>query len=610
MATSLPTPNPTVAEDAKPSGLTNDEIVQTLESYRQEAEAGRKEGPNGRDDKWDENLNLYWNRFDFTKKAKWQSREVLPEVPAFVDRFAAALKEALSATPDSFYTVEDDTDSEGDLARAIKRATDVWLARCGRNQMGQVIGFSGVFEEQMKLGALMSTCALVTWKEDVKGRRVSVEALDPRSVWFDPTGRNLYRVRRSEIDFHDLKRLVGMKDGSGEPIYRVEEMERLTATILEDQQRERDAMTGHGSEVTSSRKPIVLHEYLATLIGPEGELVADQGLSIVANNKHLIRGPERNPFWHGRDFVISAPLIPVPLSPYGRSYMEDFGSLAKTFNALTNLILDATFISTMKSFAIAPGMLMNPEQVAEGMSPMKMWLVEDGVLPKDFIKEIDLGTLDASSIQVWQALKNELTEGASQNEIGLGQFAPNSRTSATEVAESLQGAGAMVRSIASNVEQLLLNPMLDLIWKTGVQHVSEDDKAIKAAMGEDMFDVLIGKRKELVERNVTFSARGISTLLQKSQRMKTLMFALQVMSSSEVLLKEFLGKVDPGKLVDLILDLLDIDIKRLKMGERERMVAEIVQRSEQAAAQAGEAGVDGGTAEQVGGVAQQLGVSG
>ncbi len=607
--TMLPTPNPTVPEDTKPTGLTNDEVVNTLEGYRQEAEAGRKDGPNGRDAKWDENLNLYWNRFDFTKKAKWQSKEVLPEVPAFVDRFAAALKEALSATPDSFYTVSDDTDAEGDLALAIKRATDVWLARVGKNQMGQVIGFSGVFEEQMKLGALMSTCALVTWKEDVKGGRVSVEAQDPRSVWFDPTGRSLYRVRRSEIDFHDLKRLVGMKDGKGQPLYRVEEMEKLTATILEQQRVERESATGHGSEITTTRKPIVLHEYLATLIGPEGELVADQGLSIVANNKHLIRGPERNPFWHGRDFVISAPLIPVPLSPYGRSYMEDFGSLAKTFNALTNLILDATFITTMKSFAISPGMLMNPEQVAEGMAPGKLWEVEDGVLPKDFIKEIDLGTLDAASITVWQTLKSELSEGASQNEIGLGQFAPNSRTSATEVIGTQEGAGAMVRSIASNVEQLVLNPMLDLIWKTGVQHVSPKDEAIQAAMGPEMFKVLIGKRKELVQRNVTFSARGISTLLQKSQKMKTLMFALQVMSSSEVLLKEFLGKVDPGKLVDLILDLTDIDVSRLKMGEREKMVSEIVSRSEQAAAASAGQEVGGGVAEQAGGVAAQLGVS-
>lgn len=611
MATQLPTPNPNEPGDAKPRGLTDDEIIQTLESYRQEAEAGRKEGPNGRDDKWEENLNLYWNRFDHSKKAKWQSKEVLPEVPVFVDRFAAALKEALNATPDSFYAVTDDTgaDGAGDLAKAIKRATDVWLGRVGRNQMGQITGFNGVFEEQMKLGALMNTSALVTWKTDVPKGRVGIEAVDPRAVWFDPTGRNLYRVRRSEIDFHDLKRFVAAKDGSGEPIYNTEAMEQLTATLLEEQRRERELLVGHGSEITSSRRPIVLHEYLATLIGPEGELVADQGLSIVANNKHLIRGPEKNPFWHGRDFLVSAPLIPVPLSPYGRSYMEDFGALAKTFNALTNLILDATFTSAMKSFALSPSMLMNPEQVAEGMVPNKLWLVEDGVLPKDFLSEIDLGTLDAASIQVWQTLKNELTEAAGQNEIGLGQFAPNSRTSATEVLETQQGAGALVRSIATNVEELFLNPVLDLVWRTGMQHVSKGDEAIKAAMGAEMFEVLIGKRKELVGRNVTFSARGISTLLQKSQKMKTLMFTLQIMASNEVLLREFLSKVDPGKLTDLILDLLNIDLSRLKLSERERVIQEITDRSQQAAQATQGQTASPGVADQAGGVASQLGVA-
>ena len=606
--THLPTPNPTVPGDAKPA-MDRDKIVQTLEGYRLEAEEGRKGGPSGRDAKWEENVNLYWNRFDYSKKAAWQSKAVTPEVPTFVDRFAAALKEALSATPDSFYTVQDDTDAEGDLAQAIKRATDVWLQRVGRNQMGQIIGFNGVFEEQMKLGALMSTCALITWKDDVPLGRVSIEALEPRSVWFDPTGRNLYRVRRSEIDFHDLKRLVKMKDGAGKPIYRVEEMEALTATILQEQRIQREALTGHGSEITTARKPIVLHEYLATLIDDEGELVSDQGLSIVANNKHLIRGPEKNPFWHGRDFVIATPLVPVPLSPYGRSYMEDFGELAKTFNALTNLIMDATFTSAMKSFVMSPSMLMNPEQVAEGNAPSKLWLVEDGVLPKDFMVELDLGTLDSASIQVWQALKNMLTEAAGQNEIGLGQFAPNSRTSATEVLETQQGAGALVRSIASNVEQLLLNPVLDLVWKTGLQHVSKKDEALKAAMTPEMFDVLIGKRKELVGRNVTFSARGISTLLQKGQKMKTLMFALQVMASSELLLREFLSKVDAGKLVDLILDLLDIDLARMKLSERERMIKEVVDRSQQAAAATQGETASPGAADQAGQVAQQLGVS-
>jgi hypothetical protein len=132
------------------------EIVNALESYRQEGVANRSVGLNPRDEKWRENLNLYWNRYDTSQKASWQAKETMPEVPAYVDRFAAAMKEALVATPNSFYTVEDPHDQEREVTGAIKRMTDVWLGSVGRNQVGTVLGFPAVFEEQMKMGALMA----------------------------------------------------------------------------------------------------------------------------------------------------------------------------------------------------------------------------------------------------------------------------------------------------------------------------------------------------------------------------------------------------------------------------------------------------------------------
>src|ERR1700678_2601210 len=63
------------------------ELVQALQGYWNESDNNRKSGLNPREDKWRENLNLYWNRVDFSKKAQWQSKETMPEVPAFVDRF-------------------------------------------------------------------------------------------------------------------------------------------------------------------------------------------------------------------------------------------------------------------------------------------------------------------------------------------------------------------------------------------------------------------------------------------------------------------------------------------------------------------------------------------
>lgn len=59
-----------------------EEIVAILEGYRQEAEYARLSGPNSRDLTWLAHLDLYWNRFDYSRKAAWQSRELLPEFPS------------------------------------------------------------------------------------------------------------------------------------------------------------------------------------------------------------------------------------------------------------------------------------------------------------------------------------------------------------------------------------------------------------------------------------------------------------------------------------------------------------------------------------------------
>lgn len=584
----LPNPERRLDETATPE-LTDDEIVQVLEGYRMEAEDARKTGLNPRDEQWAKNLDLYWNRFDFSQKAKWQAKEVLPEVPTFVDRFAAALKEALTSDPKGFYTVTDESDREGDLAQAIKRMTDVWLARSGRNQMGHVMDFSGVFEEQMKLGALMACSAVVTWKEDLGNGRVAIDPVDPRSVWLDHTTRGLYRVRRIEIDKHELVQLAGMKDREGKSLFNVQRIKDLVDSVVQEAMQEREAMTGTGQEIISNRKPIELHEYLATILAPDGRVVGERALCVVANKKFLIRGPEKNPFWHGRDWMVFSPLITSPLSVYGRSYMEDFGSVAKTFNELTNMILDAVFTSSLKAFAMVPGLLINPGQVSEGISPNKIFLLEDGVRPQDFFKEMEMGNLPAESIQVWQALKNELREAAGQSEIAVGQFAPKGRTSATEILETQQGTSALIRSVASTIESRWLNPVLDLVWRTGLQHVKADDPLMQRAVGKDMFRALISRRKELASRPTVFSAKGISMLLHKAKKLRAILSALQIMGSNELLLREFMRVVSVERLVEMLLTLFDIDVSALKATGRENMIRETVQGLEQRQGQVEEA---------------------
>lgn len=556
---------------------TEKEIVTALNSYKAEAKQARSGGLNPRDEKWRQNEDLYWGRYDFSRKAVWQAKEVMPEVSSYVDRFAAACKEALMGSSRGFYTIVDPADKEGDLSQAIKRATDVWLTSCGRNQNGHVMGFEHVFEEQVKLGALMACSSVVTWKNDIPGGRVCIEGADPHGVWLDHTNRNLYRIRRVELDRHELSGMLEAKSSKGKPIFNLDEIQRLIGGLQLEDKAQRESLTGVGQEILSSRTPLQLDEYIATVLGPDGKPIAERGLFVVCNDEYLLRGPEPNPFWHGMDWLVFAPLVNAPKSVYGRSYMEDFGSVAKTFNELTNMILDAVHTTSLKAYAIVPELLVNPGQLAEGIGPNKIFQLEGGVDPRMFASELDLGTLPAESVKVWEAMKNELAEAASINEVGLGQFAPNSRTSATEIASSQQSSSALVRSVAQTIEQGWLNPTLDLTWKTGLQHVRSDDQMIAQAMGPEMFATVIARRKEFVQRPITFQARGISETIQRAQTLKNLVGILGIIAQNEILLKVFMEKIDVNKLVLKLFELSNIDITQFQTSEREQMIASVMQ---------------------------------
>lgn len=591
-----------------PSDDNSREILPVLQGYLQEAQDARRGGYNPRDLVWEDNLHLYWNRHDYTKKASWQAQETMPQVPTFVDRFAAALKEALVTGPTGFYTVVDPAGANHPIAETIKRCTDVWLTTCGHNQTGTCLGFPSVFEEQIKQGALMACSAAVVWKDDTDYGRVAIETQDPRKVWLDHTHRNLYRVRRTEIDKTQLKSMVRMTDKKGNSIYNLKAIDELCSHMAMEAQTEAQTATGHGHNISSSRKVVTLDEYIADVVSNDGTVLAERSLMVVANEQCLIRGPEPIPFWHKSDWMVYTPLVLAPFSVYGRTYMEDFGTLSRTFTRLTNLILDAVQTSSMRAYAIVPSMLINPEQIGEGIHPNKQFLLEDGVDPTMFMHAIDLGRMPAESFQVWQSIKNELREAADINEVGLGQFAPKGRTSATEIQGAQESSSAMIRSIAQTVEGRFLQPVLDLVWKTGMQHADKNDPMLMAAAGEDMWPQLVQNRKFFCQRKVTFQARGISTLITKNRALRAILQLFQFLAQSPELLAAFMQEADINKVIKYLFELSDVDMSRVTKTQQQMMVEQATQQMQQAAGQV--AGVQPGTAQlqQAGQMAAAMGV--
>lgn len=583
--------------------MTSAEIVKVLEGYRQEATEARKNGPNPRDAAWEDHLDQYWGRYDFSRKAPWQNRQFMPEFQVSVDRFVAALTRALTTT-DKWFSIEDARDTERDLSQALERMMGVWLKRVGRLPTGQPTGFASTFSDVMWLGAVMQCAWVVVWRTPPDGGAgyVSVEPLDPRKVWVDPTGRGLYRVRRYEIDRHDLPAMKGKRDGNGAAIYNLDELAMLEASI-----QAKDAMTlgagprlaGHSTTVNSNRKEITVDEYRATILTADGQVYMRNALVLVANERWLIRGPEKNPYWHQQDWVGTSPLITVPMSQYGRSYMETVARLSKAFVELTNLILDGVMTSTLNAFAAVPEMLSDPTQLDEGLYPNVTFLLEQGIPADQFMTKIELGRLPGEAITIWQALKGELREGVRQNEMSTGQFAPNSRTSATEVNSVEGNSSAMLEAVARTVEERVLEPMLELVWKTGLQHLTADDTEMAEVVGPELFQALVVNKEELATRRVTFRARALTGLIAKSTKLKALSQMVQAVLQVPPFAQAFAAKYDLGKVFDYMIGLMDIDTKPFELTPREqamkRLEAQVQQQMAVAMGGGGEPGQGGPT---------------
>jgi hypothetical protein len=551
-------------EKPKRIGKLNDQdLLQILRGYLDEGRQGRQGGFEDRDTVWERNADAYWGRYDFSDKAPWQAREVMPQVSNSTERFAGAMRTMLKAAGE-FFTPKDPGDKDGVLTPTIAKVINFYLDRSGTNSSGHTVGFDHTFGQLMKGGALKANCASVTW--DHKTRRIRIEAVDPSEIFLDPTGRHLYRIRERQRDLHQLKALKGIKDSNGKPVYDSAALDRVgmqsgSRSQTNDLENAKERMSGGSRQTSSNRRPVRLHEFLCDIVDSEGVLVAENQLIVMANESEIIRGPEPNPFWHKKDWIVFAPMIDVPWTVYGRTYVESFSQLAATFTEVTNLLLDAIQTTSMNAFMVWPEALDNPQQLSEGIHPNKVFTADVDWDPANpFIREIELGRVNPEVFQMWAGLKSELMEAASENEISLGQLAPKSGTTAFEIGKADQGGQSIVANIAADVEATTISPILELTWMTAIQHMDpQKDQELAQELGAEWSAALTQRRKEFRDRRFKIKVHGMSGLLSRAERARNLLGFLNVIGSNPTLAAAYQQKYSIPKTMAMLMRGANID---------------------------------------------------
>ena len=535
-----------------------------------EARMAREAGTDNRDMVWTQNWELMWRRMDFTGKADWQSQFVMPEVPKFVDRFAAAMKRTFFQAGD-WYDIEDPLDPNGDLEPILKKVIDIGFDRCALNMAGQTIGFPAVFSDAMKLGALMMCALSVTWEDG----QLRISPVDARELYYDPTGRGLYRIREFDIDRHVLLARAEETDADGKPLWYKDRIEALSIGRRPRRDFEQPISKGHLEGVPPSwRKPLYLDEFLfRELLDENGNVIGENQLVVMANEQRIVRGPEPNPFWHGKDWIVASPLITVPLSVYGRSYVEDGSALVKLESDLTNLIADGTRTHVMNSYAMRTGWLENASDVEQGLVPNKIWALSEDAQEQpmqEFLQKMEMGELPPSVIQVWTAIHGQIREAFSANDINLGQIPPKGDITATEINAVGQSGSELVEDIAQGIDDRILSPLVELVWSTMLQHIDpENDPEVAKSLGEPISQAIIVQRQDFRERKFHFKAHAISGVIQRQAMAQRLLSMMSIAAQSPLLEAALLQTLSVKKIVHQLLRGVGIDIETLELDKGE-----------------------------------------
>lgn len=576
--------------EEEPLEMEPEEIVQLLNSYFDEAENARETGFEPRHEVWEQNLHAFWMRRDFGDKMQWQSREQSTMVPNFVERFAAGQAQALSEAAD-WAQIEDRHDETGELSRFATALARIALDFAGTNASGHAVPFEAIFGNLVQTGALMKMEASVTW--DARAKRVVVTPVDPRQNYRDPTGRGLYRVRFWEVDKETLLQMADEVDSEGEPLWDREAIEGLVAHHDQDLKQDRQVSSGAGQDLPSPRTPILLKEWLVDLIDKRGEghgerKVRERQLIVTANDYTIIRGPEKNPYWHAKDWIVSYPLLQAPFASVdGRTYVELFRKAVETHENVVNRILDAVSTNSMNAFEVNPDCLDDPSLLEQGIAPNQTFFRSDTAPPGEkAITAIEMGRpLSADVMRVYSETKREAQEAGAQSDLSLGQTAKG-ETTATEASLSNEGQETLTGSISIGIDLNFLGPLVELVYYTALQHVDETAAGIYAALSSAQQKMLVARREEFQARPVSVRARGLTQAVVRRRQLRGLLGALNVIGGNPLLVQSFTQDYSINAVIKLMLQNFGIPIDEIALSEEEKFQQAEKLRMEKAKAEA------------------------
>lgn len=598
-------------------------VVQAVLACMDESEEARRQ----RDELNQINFDAYHCRQDNSGKMKGQSREFLPKTPMALEQFAAFIRKGVSA--DDYFSVEVTPDPLI-VGGPLSEAGIVKLMRHRLEDPSQIapgcLDFPTTIEDGVKTGGLgasfvakvcgrfvptrrpvVRTTMEPTFQTDPmtgqqfpaqmpketleieEGRvwRLCVELVRPEDYYPDPTGRGLYEIEKTRLDLHEV---IERSEGDY-PEFDPEAVRLLAeeATHFSDGEteahleRETDQPT---AQPPSFRKEVEVLTYFGTILDSDGSVAVrteEDGTQTplrnvrcsVANRKYLIRRPEPNPYWHQESGFVAAPLLRVPFSTFHKALFDHAVRLNIAQNELFNLMLDGGIGSVWGVRQIKLGALENPEDFDDGIPQGAVLKVKDEFPDgQPAMQQLATGVVPPDAIQMYQLLDREFASATMLSDTAKG-MTPRKDVSATAVASADQATSLFFDSIIAAIERNIIEKILRLAWLTMLQNCDDwNEEDVVGCIGPDAAQMLQqmspAKRYATYAQGARFKVHGVSTMVARTREFQKIMSFVAAIAQNPILMQTFFQNASPQKLLNHLLQSLNLNPEDFKMTPEEQ----------------------------------------
>jgi hypothetical protein len=532
----------------------------------------------------DENRSAYFSQIHHSEKIPGQSDEYLPKTSVAVEQFVSVLKNSLTQFGRWFsieLNVEDLINELPITENTLEDLLEFYISNLydGKNDTKD---FVSVIADSSKLALLESVAVFKvhghkTSKKDftfsgteTKPKlkksnpwRLRVDLIPFEDYYPDPTGRGLYEIFETEIDYYELLELAKKGVYDLEAVKSIPDIGGTTQRTYDQKRSESHKGQSHFTE-NEFRKTVLVREIWGTLLDKDGTVLHENVYMADANKTTIIKKPTPNPYWHQESPFVVVPLIKVPFSLFHKAVFDDGVPLNKAINELFNLMLDGGISSVWGVRQLRTQFLEDARQVQNGIPPATTLNVRPDLPPGvPVLEQVATGSIPADALRMFQIVEQEFNSAVLTNDLKLGNL-PAKQVKATEIVEASQSQTVTLNAILRDFETEGIAPILRKALLLILQNADDlDSREVIKAIGLQNASVLSqmspAERFARFAMRASFNVFGASGTLSKIKDFQKLVSILQLIFANEILAKQFLQKYDMGKVLDEVWRYMNID---------------------------------------------------